>query len=530
MQLSKLSQAVALSAAALVLSACNNDSDNESNVVRDVTPPLLTTDDNFTSGHTSVAGVFLVGDAKDDGGVKSVTYQINDGAPTALNIDNNGHFAQTIALNRGENAIKLTATDKVGNQLSLNKAIYLGDTIAAGNSHSGAIKDGKLFGWGRNNFGQTGIGITSKFEEATHPDTPKLVNNAPTDLVSLSFNQNHSLAIDKNGQVYSWGEDKSGQLGRGDTGRDNCTTAKNDCRLTIAAIPNIANAVTMAAGYRHNLVLDSDGNVWAFGAGSNGQLGNGETVNSSSPVQVDFSKAENVGRLIQVAATANSSFALDDKGQVWGWGSDAYANFGRGVPCNKANNCIDVQAIPILLPVSNISAQDEKIIQLATGRDHVLALTNKNSVYGWGLNATSQVGYNGAGFKDTDKSWGSMVTTAKALPWFQEKSVRRLFANGNLSYALLNDGKAYPWGMYGETKNIDGKDKTVYDNLNEPEDRLQNMKNIDNMAMGSLHQIAKETDGSIFSWGWSFEGSLGKKDTLDTWMFNTPIVVDFPAN
>ena len=231
MRLSKLSQAVALSVTALALSACNNDSDNESNVVRDITPPLLTTDDNFNNGHTDVAGVFLVGDAKDDGGVKFVTYQINDDAPKALNIDNNGHFAQTIALHRGENAIKLTATDNVGNQLSLNKIIYLGDTIAAGNSHSGAIKYGKLYGWGRNNFGQTGIGITSKLGEASHPDTPILFNNAPTDLVSLSFNQNHSLAIDKNGQVYSWGEDKSGQLGRGDTGRDNCTTAKNDCRI-----------------------------------------------------------------------------------------------------------------------------------------------------------------------------------------------------------------------------------------------------------------------------------------------------------
>lgn len=530
MRLSRLSQAVALSVFASALSACNSDSEAESAVIRDVTPPLLITDDNFNSGHTNVAAVFLVGDAKDDGGVKSVTYQINGSAPALLNVDDKGHFAQSISLNRGENVIKLTATDTVGNQLSLNKIIYLGDTIAAGNAHSGAIKDGKLFGWGRNNFGQTGIGITSTFNEAAHPDTPMPVNNAPTDLVSLSFNQNHSLAMDKNGQVYSWGEDKSGQLGRGNGGRDNCSTTKNDCRLSIAAIPNITNALIMAAGYSHNLVLDDDGNVWAFGAGGNGQLGNGTAADSSSPVLVDFSKAENVGRIIQVAANANSSFALDDKGQVWGWGSDADANFGRGAPCNEAHDCVDTQATPVLLPVSKISTQDEKIIQLATGRDHVLALTNKNTVYGWGLNTTSQVGYNGTGLKDTKNAWGSIVTTAKTLPWFQEKSVRRLFANGNLSYALLSDGKAYPWGSYGETKIINGKAKITYDNINEPEDRLKTIMAIDSLAVGARHHVAKEINGTIVSWGLSVEGTLGKKNTLDSWVFNTPIIVDFPTS
>ena len=74
----------------------------------------------------------------------------------------------------------------------------------------------------------------------------------------------------------------------------------------------------VAAGYNHNLVLTKDGSVWAFGANTQGQLGNATTIESSTPVKVDFSAAADIGHIVQVVASANSSYALDDKGQVWG--------------------------------------------------------------------------------------------------------------------------------------------------------------------------------------------------------------------
>ena len=330
----------------------------------------------------------------------------------------------------------------------------------------------------------------------------------------------------------------------------------------------------VAAGYNHNLVLTKDGSMWAFGANTQGQLGNATTIESSTPVKVDFSAAADIGHIVQVVVSANSSYALDDKGQVWGWGSDAYANLGRGQECNKANNCININARPIridvlsgntnahtnvdvnttnaIVPTPDPNISLEKVTQLAAGRDHVLALTNKKAVYAWGLNASSQIGYNGKNFKGTQSARKSTIVKPTKLPWFTDKNIRRIYANGNASYALLDDvpsnngttengsatdGILYTWGMFGETNSAG---KTVYKDLDEPTNKLPNLKNIDNMAMGVMHLIAHEKplqqnsntshrDGQLFTWGWSFEGSLGNKDTTHVWMYNTPMPVNLPS-
>lgn len=560
MRLYPLTQAMAFVAVALLLTACGNDSESDTiPTVIDGTPPLLTTDSGFTDGYTAVAAVFVSGQVQDSSGIKSLTYSLNEKPMQRLTTNTEGYFNDRILLSLGSNKITLEATDNAGNIMRSTKTIYLGDTIAAGGAHTGALRDGQLYGWGRNNYGQTGLGLTTKISDVMgHPDTPMMMNTAPKDLLSISFNQNHSLAIDRNGQVYSWGEDKYGQLGRGETGRNDCSQIE-DCRLDISPIKGIENALMVAAGYKHNLVLTKDGHVWAFGDNSHGQLGNApaintanshSTTNSSTPVKVDFSKVEGVGHIVQVVASANSSYALDDKGQVWGWGSDAYANLGKGTACTVVHHCVDINTTPIRIhiidssQVKSSTAQNiEKVTQLAAGRDHVLALTNNEAVYGWGLNATSQLGYNGETFHGTEGAWADIVATPTKLLWFTDKAIRRVYANGNASYALLDnittskdsstDGVIYAWGTFGQTN---GAGETIYNDLDEPTNNLPNLKNIDNLAMGAMHLIAHEkplnqgrtTDsknGYLFTWGWSFEGSLGNKDTAHIWMYNTPIPV-----
>ncbi|MGM8908912.1 chromosome condensation regulator RCC1 [Psychrobacter sp. 1U1] len=552
MRLSHLARALAIVTTVLGLAACGDDQKATTPII-DGTPPLLTTDSNFSDGYSAVAAVFVSGQVQDNSGIKSFTYQLNEEPVHTLKIDAEGYFNESIFLALGHNKITLEATDNAGNIMRSTKTIYLGDNIAAGGSHTAALRDGQLYSWGRNNYGQTGLGLTTKITDVMgHPDTPMLINNAPQNLISVSFNQNHSLSIDQNGQVYSWGEDKYGQLGRGETGRNSCSQVE-DCRLDISAVQGIEDAIMVAAGYKHNLVLTKDGSIWAFGANDVGQLGNDSapsTDGSSIPVKVDFSAATDIGHIVQVVASANSSYALDDKGQVWGWGSDAYANFGKGEACTSANDCVNINATPVLINIIKNSQSDdtqiaddsvakevEKVTQLAAGRDHVLALTNKESVYGWGLNATSQIGYNGELFGDTEKAWDDIVATPTKLPWFKGKDIRRIYANGNASYALLDDGKVYPWGMFGETN---GAGKTIYNDLDEPTDKLPNLNNIDNMAMGAMHLVAHEKSlnpdnspslqyGFLFTWGWSFEGSLGNKDTTHVWMYNTPIPVNLPS-
>ena len=229
-----------------------------------------------------------------------------------------------------------------------------------------------------------------------------------------------------------------------------------------------------------------------------------------------------MGKVIQVAAAANSSYALDDKGQVWAWGQNQYGNLGQGNVCVATAGCQDVNNTPILVKFP----AGVNITEIAAGKDHVLAMTDQGKVYAWGLNASSQVGFNGEGYKDSDRAWAQYVTTPILLPWFDNRVAKHVYANGNTSYVMLNDRKVYAWGTFGET---DATGKTIYVNLNEPTDKLPALTNVTDMSVGALHQIAQRQDGGLYTWGWSFEGSLGGgATTTNIWMYNVPIAIKLP--
>ena len=94
----------------------------------------------------------------------------------------------------------------------------------------------------------------------------------------------HSLALDSEGQIYAWGYNYYGQLGNGDT-TDSNTPVKVDASGVLAG----KTITQISAGDGHSLALDSEGQIYAWGANYYGQLGNGDTTSSNTPVQTNFS-------------------------------------------------------------------------------------------------------------------------------------------------------------------------------------------------------------------------------------------------
>lgn len=439
-------------------------------------------------------------------------------------VSNDIAFETVMTLAAGNNELQIIATDKAGNQIQRRANVYYGQSLAAANSHTGALVSGKLYAWGRNNFGQVGLGNVStlRANPNLHPSIPTLISNAPSEIVSISFNQNHSALLTKSGKVYTWGSDESGELGRGTAGRNDCGRGKANCRLDIGEVTGLPAVVAMASGYGHRLVLSHSGEVWAFGSNSDGQLGQPTNIKDSAvPVKIDFGNTSQIGRIIQIAAGADTSYALDDKGQVWAWGSNEDGNLGVEQICEHGQtiNCLPNRSQPEIVPMP----KDVTITEIAVGKSHILALTEKGQIYAWGLNFSSQIGYRGDDVVNTSTAWPEQIGKPTLLPWSQQKTAKHVYANGNTSYVMLNDRKVYPWGMYGET-NAQGK--TEYPELSEPTDKLSNLTQVNDMAVGALHQIAKRQDGGLFSWGWSFEGSLGAGATVqNTWMQNLPISI-----
>ena len=129
----------------------------------------------------------------------------------------------------------------------------------------------------------------------------------------------HSLSLTGDGRVWAWGGNFSGQLG---------TTESEFMfdRYTPVNIIGLTEIVAIAAGDLHNLALKSDGTVYAWGANSAGQLGNGTFSTFYSFVM----PVNNINGVVAIAAGGGHSLAIKSDGSVWAWGSNTSGQLGDG--------------------------------------------------------------------------------------------------------------------------------------------------------------------------------------------------------
>jgi alpha-tubulin suppressor-like RCC1 family protein len=147
--------------------------------------------------------------------------------------------------------------------------------------------------WGDDSVGQLGDGSISTCSTAPYSDTPVSVKGL-TFVRAVSAGQAGAVAVTAGGVVSAWGDNSQGELG---------PETSATCSGVPQTVPGLSKVVTVSSGSYFNLALLHDGLVEAWGSNSNGQLGNGSTVNSSSPVQVeDLSGVQGI--------SAGSAFAV----------------------------------------------------------------------------------------------------------------------------------------------------------------------------------------------------------------------------
>jgi alpha-tubulin suppressor-like RCC1 family protein len=148
--------------------------------------------------------------------------------------------------------------------------------IAAGGYHSCGVRvTGVAMCWGDNTFGQLGNGTT------TDASTPVTVRSL-ADALAISASNEHSCALLTNGTAKCWGRNADGRLGNG-------TTTDSSTPVVVSGLVN-ATAIAAAASYfrasSHVCALLANGFVKCWGDNGFGQLGNGTTTDSSTPVIV----------------------------------------------------------------------------------------------------------------------------------------------------------------------------------------------------------------------------------------------------
>ncbi len=186
--------------------------------------------------------------------------------------------------------------------------------VAAGGNHSLALKsDGTVWAWGGNYSGQLGDGA---FINRSRP----VQISGLDEVVALAGGGHHSMALKSDGTVWAWGDNAYGQLGDGTFGK----------RSSPTQISGLNGVVAVAGGMQYSLALKSDGTVWAWGYNIEGQMGDGTVTISAPygkplPVQVKGLKG-----VVALAAGGWHILALKSDGTVWAWGYGGDGELGDG--------------------------------------------------------------------------------------------------------------------------------------------------------------------------------------------------------
>lgn len=191
--------------------------------------------------------------------------------------------------------------------------------VSAGVSHSVALgSDGNAYTWGANNVGQLGDGTTTSRSTPVMAAMPANVK-----FTQVSAGQNFSMGLDRDGRVWTWGNNSYGQLGRAPT-----SSSPANKPGMVAMPAGVAGFIRISAGGQHCLALDRDGNIWTWGSNDSGQLGR-TTGSSTNPTPGKISMPNDGTAFADIAAGDIHSMGLTGDGTAWTWGWNYHGELGR---------------------------------------------------------------------------------------------------------------------------------------------------------------------------------------------------------
>lgn len=202
--------------------------------------------------------------------------------------------------------------------------------IAAGQYHSVALRvDGTVWTWGRNNSYQ--LGDNTNTTRVVPVQMLHSAGNPVTDGVQITALNATTMVLKDNGTVWGAGLNSSGQIGL-----NNLTTNITYATQTrdTAGTGYLGNIISIKGGINHTLALTKDGKVYAWGLNSSGQLGDDTTTNRTVPVlSKDSTGTEDNSNIYSIGSgsMASHSLAITKDGFVQNWGSNSGMQLGDSI-------------------------------------------------------------------------------------------------------------------------------------------------------------------------------------------------------
>lgn len=294
--------------------------------------------------------------------------------------------------------------------------------VQAGGMHSLCLtKSGEIWSFGCNDEGALGRDTS---EEGSEMKPAKI--DLPKKAVRISCGDSHSACLLDDGSIFAWGSfrDAHGSMG---------LTTEGKKQLPIQVLPDI-QAVDIASGSDHFVVLATNGNVYTIGCGEQGQLGRasmrtltGESRRGTKTLLtpgIITKKAKNVvanGIWVTPYCTFIRDAATND---VYGFGLNNY----NQICVKKGKN--EFEHYPVLTKIKNVK-------QIAGGQHHTIVLTNDHQVFSIGR---KEYGRLGLGDVADD------VTELSPIESLNDKKIISISCGAENNFGLSNDGKVYVWG------------------------------------------------------------------------------------
>lgn len=247
-----------------------------------------------------------------------------------------------------------------------------------------------VYSWGEGSYGELGLGCCK-----TKVEQPTAIKHKAS-FSSISCGECHGAAVDQMGNAYSWGQNFDRQLGlyRKDSSNfrgTNCVV--EEIMFVPSLLPFSLNSpiLKISCGAKFTVAVGINGDLWSWGAGECGQLGTGRCTRRESPKIITF-------------------------------------------PFNKNEN--DDDNDPFRIPTADVNENINcsiKIVDVACGASHVIAIADDCSVYGWGMNKRGQLGLG-----DTD--------TRHIPTLLPDTFLQKIYSDGNSSAGINVSGELFTWG------------------------------------------------------------------------------------
>lgn len=284
----------------------------------------------------------------------------------------------------------------------------------------------------------------------------------------------HSVAIKTDGTLWGWGNGSNGQLG---------TTDCTDKSTPVQEFSGSTNWRQVSAGEYHTAAIKTDGSLWCWGSNQEGQLGTNNIRLQSTPTTT-FAGGNDWK---QVSCGGRNTAAIKTDGSLWVWGWATNGSLGNNISSSTSN-----RSAPITTFAGGTNWK-----QVSVGYQFMAATKTDGSLWVWGNNTTNSIlGNSGIGDRATP-----ITTAAGGNDW------RQVFCGRTNVAAIKVDGSLWIWGAAGLGQM--GNNKSSPPSVSTPITTFAGGNDWKQVGVSNGTVAAIKTDGSIWTWGAGGSGQIG---------------------